>query len=138
LLKLDPNIINSFEDVERLDGNRIEVGYEDDDGEMQSATIHLKIELCHNCEGEGSHLRTSLRNVAFSSEDEDYDPDFMDEMRQGNYDQRCEECCGEGRILVIDEHYCPKEVLDYMNGAMEAEYNYQQEVNAERRYLGGY
>lgn len=88
----------------RLEGAHVSnecLYFEDGDGKEQ--VLPLQIVLCENCRGRGSHLQSSLRDIAFSQEDQDYDPEFMEEMREGCYDQECYDCCGQGRIYVLAE-----------------------------------
>lgn len=102
-INLESYLTNILEGVS-ISGDRVYYEIEDEETEdciTKSLPVHIA--LCDNCDGKGHHLRTSLRDIAFSSEDEDYDPDFMEEMRNDEYDECCEECDGSGRIYVIDE-----------------------------------
>lgn len=130
-VRIDPFLVKNFE-AEMID-RELHIFIDD----VEYIVPH-KIELCPNCSGEGKHLQTSLRNIAFSSEDEDYDPDFMEEMMNGDYDQRCDVCYGDGRIYVIDEELCDKDILEEINSTTEAIYQIHAEEAAERRYFGGY
>ena len=103
-----------------------------------SAIVKVKMVLCNNCEGKGSHIKTSLRSIAISSDDEDYDPDFMDDMMAGHFDQSCQRCNGFGRVYDIDWEYCPEEVKDSIQAIAEADREMRLEIESERRFCGGY
>lgn len=105
---------------------------EDECEQYEGTEQPWKIALCDNCEGQGTHLVTSLRNIAFSSYDEDYDPEFMNDMCNGHYDQTCEVCKGQGRIITLAES-CSKEVKEMLGSHYEAERDYRAEVEQERR-----
>lgn len=135
-MRIDPFLTHHFE--AEMEGNELHLQIENDEGEVTDEIVPHKIELCPNCGGEGRHLRESLRSIAFSSDDEDYDPDFMEEMREGNYDQRCDVCGGEGRIYVIDEQYCDQKILDAIQSTSEVLHEMHMEEQAERRFCGGY
>jgi hypothetical protein len=126
MISIDPFLINNF-DAE-FKQNKLILYFENG-----VEVVPHKIELCENCDGEGRHLRESLRNIAFSSEDENYDPDFMDEMREGNYDQRCNICNGQGRLIVIDGELCNKEILNEIELTLQSIYEMNQEYEMERR-----
>jgi hypothetical protein len=91
-----------------------------------------KVAICNNCEGTGTHLKTSLRDIAFSQYDDDYDPDFMDNMRNGCYDQTCEVCDGQGRLIILASTADPK-IMEAIQIKIEVDREYRQEVEMERR-----
>ena len=108
------------------------------DGRWVDHVLPGKIVLCENCDGEGRHLMNSLRGIAFSPEDEE--PDFIDDMRSGCYDQTCETCNGQGRVIGFDNsgdnNKKYKDALDRVNWVNEAVSEYYAEMAAERRYFG--
>ena len=110
--------------------------------EQPEFSLAVEVVLCGNCGGEGQHLRNSLRGIAFSSSDEDYDPDFMDEMREGNYDQRCDECGGEGRIYDLVEPLEGSKERALYDEVLETMGNYAQmdadDAYTRRMKSGGY
>jgi hypothetical protein len=126
MIPIDPFLVENF-DAE-FKQNELILYFENG-----AEVVPHKIELCENCNGEGRHLRTSLRDIAFSSEDEDYDPDFMEEMREGCYDQRCDTCKGEGRLIVIDKELCDKEILNEIELTSQTIYEMDMESEMERR-----
>lgn len=105
---------------------------EDEEAIYEGSDQPWKIAICDNCDGVGSHLKTSLRDIAFSTYDDDYDPDFIDDMMRGRYDQTCEICKGEGRIITLSS-IADKKITDDIQLSIEADREYRAEVEMERR-----
>lgn len=83
------------------------IGYGDDDEEL-THDFPAKLEVCHNCGGEGFVLNPSMRGHAYSREE--FQEEFHDEedreqyfKRGGIYDVVCPTCQGKNVELVIDE-----------------------------------
>lgn len=85
----------------------IELEWYDEDGEEVSHSFPSKNEVCHRCEGYGTHLNPSIGNHAYSQEEfyESFDEEGREEYfkRGGIYDVQCEECKGNKVIEVVDE-----------------------------------
>jgi hypothetical protein len=80
----------------------------DEEGEEVEHTFPAKNEVCHRCEGYGTHLTPSIGNHAYSMEE--FNESFDDEedraayfQRGGKYDVQCEECHGNKVLPVVDE-----------------------------------
>jgi len=105
---LDPKFMDNKLIIDDLEGEEQEIVRvwinEDEYEEVQGVVKSHVIVICPNCEGVGRHLITSLRNIAFSSYDEDYDPEFIENMCQGHYEQPCEVCNGQGRLITLAEY----------------------------------
>jgi DnaJ-class molecular chaperone len=52
--------------------------------------------ICERCEGEGTVVHPALS--VWTSEDRDEDPDGFEAMMEGQYDVRCPECGGNGKV----------------------------------------
>ena len=128
MIPIDPFLVKHYD--AGFQNNQLALYFEEEDKIVRVPHI---IELCWNCNGEGRHLQTSLRNIAFSSEDQDYDPDFMEEMREGFYDERCDTCQGQGRLIMIDEELCDKEILKDIELTVETIHEMNMESEMERR-----
>jgi|ERR1019366_5412091 hypothetical protein len=88
--------------------NTIEVSYFNDDGDEIDVVFPATNEVCHRCEGFGTHLTPSIGQHAFSSEEfyESFsEPEDREEYfrRGGIYDVVCEKCHGQNVVLVIDD-----------------------------------
>lgn len=85
----------------------IELTWCDEDGEEVEHSFPSKNEVCHRCEGYGTHLNPSIGNHAYSQEEfyESFDDEGREEYfkRGGIYDVQCEECKGNKVIEVVDE-----------------------------------
>lgn len=94
---------------------RMEISYENDDGEEVVVDLPSKKVVCSFCKGEGAHLCDGMRGVAFTQEDmADWEDDeraayFEHGVRKGtktpksHYDVKCEECDGEKVVDEVDE-----------------------------------
>lgn len=91
-----------------------------------------KIAICDNCEGAGTHLISSLRDIAFSPYDDDYDSEFIDNMKNGYYDQTCETCKGQGRLIVLASTADPK-IKESIQIKIEVDRECRAEIEMERR-----
>ena len=81
---------------------KIELSWEDDNGDEQQAHVPAKRVLCPECDGAGTTLCDSLRGVAFTAEDMADDPDFEEGYFGGRYDQTCRRCNGLRVVQVAD------------------------------------
>lgn len=84
----------------------MELTYENDDGDEVVIEVPSKMEVCDDCEGHGTVLNESMRNYAYTSEDEEFhDPEFREEYfkRGGIYDVQCPTCKGKNVVEVPDE-----------------------------------
>lgn len=107
--------------------------YNDDEEEI-SVDFPARHEVCHDCDGHGTHLRTSIRNHAYTSEE--FNESFDDEGRKeyfrhgGMYDQTCETCKGLRVIPVVAEDQLSTE----QKAQFEEYLEYFKEIEREREY----
>lgn len=59
-------------------------------------------ELCGLCEGEGKHSLAVSGEGITESEWADWSHEERESLFAGEYDRRCEDCKGSGKILVVD------------------------------------
>ena len=73
-------------------------------GADEDRIVHLpaKYEICSTCRGTGGH---SLRFGAITQRDrEEWDDDSFEAYMRGDYDEKCEDCEGSGKVLVDHQH----------------------------------
>jgi hypothetical protein len=105
---------------------------EDEDGNPVELPMHF--EVCGRCEGRGVHDHPAFSNGITSSEwADDFDEEGRADYLAGRYDVACEACHGVRVLLVPDEDRMSPSVLALWNAHCEAEWEYAQEVAAERR-----
>jgi DnaJ-class molecular chaperone len=112
--------------------------YEGIDGEDHFVHFPAKWEICYRCNGDGHHDHPAFSNGITSSEWAEWDDDDRENYLSGRYDVRCEECKGEGKILVIDEESCKhnKELMNFLEQYHEEQNKqaeFEREWEAERR-----
>lgn len=85
----------------------IELTWTNDEGEEITHQFPGINEVCHRCEGYGSHLTPSIGNHAYSMEEfnESFDEDEAQQYftRGGMYDVTCEVCNGDRVVQEINE-----------------------------------
>ena len=100
--------------------------YDDEDKLVHIPTVW---EICGACRGNGKgHLGN--RGFVITQEDQ-CDPDFMDSMMSGHYDQRCVECKGSGKIELPDWDAMTQETQKLI----QAEYDYRA-LCAQEKAMG--
>lgn len=106
---------------------------EDDTG----LELHLPTqwEICPTCDGEGQHSRAVDGNGITASEwnGPEWDEDSRALYLSGGYDQRCDECHGDGKIAVVDESRLTPDQLEWWTRWIESERQYHAIRAAERR-----
>lgn len=71
--------------------------YEDDDGVDITDDLPQKWEICGCCGGDGAHSqRLGVINR------EDWEPEELEDYMRGAYDERCDECGGDGKVRVVN------------------------------------
>lgn len=120
----------------------IEFEHENDDGEIVVYEFPSKFEVCHTCNGHGTHLNPSIGEHAYTA-DEFNEAFFDDEDKEeyfrhgGKYDVTCETCKGKNVISVIDELACNspelKESLKLYHEKLKTDAEYARECAYERR-----
>lgn len=92
-------------------------------------------EICGCCNGNG----TSSRYLgAITQSDREpggdwEDPDEFEAYMAGEYDRRCDECEGSGKVRVVDVEHLSAEDLAAYEAACDEERDYQACLAAERR-----
>lgn len=85
--------------------------------------LPTKWAICGTCDGDGGH---SIRFGAFSGrrlEEARQDEEFWEAYMSGQFDERCEECQGTGKIRVVS--------TEKMTAAQKQAYHEDREFEAE-------
>lgn len=82
--------------------------HETSHGVEHTHTLPSKFDVCHDCEGHGTHLAGGIREHAYTADelDEAFDDDEDRAAyftRGGRYDVECETCHGQRVVAVVDE-----------------------------------
>lgn len=101
--------------------------------ELYEHEFPARWDICDRCEGEGQCDSRAFSNGFTQSELAEQDPEFLECYMRGDYDTRCDECAGRGKVLVVDIERCTQEQLDALHEGREAEYADEAERAAERR-----
>jgi len=92
-------------------------------------------EICHRCDGEGTHVNPNIDGNGLTAEDFAEDPDFRESYMSGVYDVRCEECNGEKIVKVPNVDFLPSNIReDYERYEKEVR-DSDAEDAAEKRYF---
>jgi hypothetical protein len=84
---------------------------DDEDGEHQETDrLPAVWIICDTCSGNGAHSH-HLGAITHEDRCNDWDEESWEEYMDGGYDRRCEDCKGTGKVLVVDETACPKDLL---------------------------
>lgn len=70
-----------------------------------------KYEICSACSGHGASS-AYLGAITSEERERDWDPEEFEQYMEGAYDKTCEECNGSGKVVVVDEDSCNKELLE--------------------------
>jgi len=89
-----------------------------------------KAEVCHCCNGKGTCVNPSIDCHGISMNEFDEDPEFKENYFRGHYDIICPHCNGKNVILVPTT----SEGKENYANQLQEEYNYQAEIEAERRF----
>jgi hypothetical protein len=77
------------------------VGFERDGTEVEYS-LPGKFEVCHRCEGSGTHVNPSIDGNGISPEEFAEDPDFEESYFRGDYDVQCSMCKGARVVAEPD------------------------------------
>ena len=75
----------------------------DEDMEVE---IPSKYDVCHRCEGRGTHVDPRIDGNGLTREDFAEDPDFAEDYFNGVYDTTCYECKGLRVVKVPNLERC--------------------------------
>lgn len=114
---------------------------DDETGDEVVLSLPAKMEVCHDCEGHGTHLAPGMRFHAYSQEEfyEEFDDEDREQYftRGGMYDVMCETCKGKNVIAVVNENACrteeQKALLKRYYDIEKDKAMFRREQEAERR-----
>lgn len=82
------------------------------DEEIGSCHLREEWAICDLCRGSGGH---SNRFGAYSADEwNEHDDEFRENYISGLYDERCDDCNGSGKILILDEEALSDEARQYL------------------------
>ena len=125
---------------------KMELTYENDEGEEVTFEVPAVNVVCDDCEGEGYVLTEGMRHHAYSVEEfnEAFDDDEEDReayfTRGGKYDVACPTCKGKNVVLVPDEDHIPEDEKENFKAWQESEEKharYEAEDRQTRRMENG-
>jgi hypothetical protein len=105
-------------------------------GDDWSPDVELpaKWEICSRCRGDGTHWHPAFDNgITAEDRDRDWDEESWQDLMNGLYDVRCEECKGSGKVLVVNEDAIPADLREAWEEHCKAEAEYQAELAYEAR-----
>jgi RecJ-like exonuclease len=113
------------------------------DGDEVEHAMPAKMEVCHRCEGTGTHTNPSIDgNGITGSEWAEWDEEDRETYMSGGYDVRCEVCDGRNVVPVADPDSASAEVLaaweQHQEEEAEAARDYASEAALRRAESGGY
>lgn len=95
-----------------------------------------RFEVCPRCRGSRTHVNPAIDgNGITASEMEELGDDFRDDYVAGVYDVQCQECDGDGLVLVLDEGRCTPEQLA-MYDELERERFESNAIEAQEMRMG--
>lgn len=93
--------------------------------------LPFNYEICPCCNGHG---KSSAYLGAYTrSEMDEQGSDFLEAYMAGEYDRRCNECDGDGKVKVADTSRMTPEQVKQLEEDDRFEAEYQAECEAERR-----
>lgn len=102
------------------------------DGVEHELPAHF--EVCHRCEGKGSHVNPAIDGNGLTAEDfEEQGEEFREDYMAGVYDVACERCRGDRVVPVLDRKRCDQKLLAAYDEREREEREYQACCAAERR-----
>ncbi len=104
-----------------------------DEEDPELASIPAVYEVCETCDGRGSHVNPSIDAHGISPEEFHEDPDFAESYWRGDYDQSCNECCGQRVSPTVSPNATQKQ-QDYVHSRIDAHYEIEASYEAERRF----
>jgi len=106
------------------------IQFTDDDGNEHE--LPTKYEVCHQCNGHGSHVNPSIDGHGISREEFDADPDFEEAYFAGRYDVQCYTCKGLRVVPEVDETQVSPDLLAAYHAHLDSEAEYRQMCRMER------
>jgi len=111
---------------------------ESEEGEEVSFTLPIRFEVCHVCNGRGTHVNPSIDAGGIHSDDEFWADDRDEETGEsryfsGFYDVTCYTCGGRNVVPAVDERGADKATLAVWHARLTDEADYEAICRAERR-----
>lgn len=100
-----------------------------EEGDEIEVTLPTHYEVCGTCGGKGT---SSAYLGAFTREDFDQDPDFMEDYMAGRYDRACDECGGKRVVEVVDLDRMKPKLRKLYEAHVEENIRYAQMERMER------
>lgn len=125
----DRRTLNGMVNRGKIDGEYLIV----DTGEDEPLKLQTKFGVCPTCGGRGRHTNPSIDCCGITADEFHEDPDFAEEYFRGDYDVTCSECNGLRVVPEVDRKNNKKEDLAAYDAYIQSEWDYAQEVAAERR-----
>ena len=121
------SVIPSTDNSARLDADRV--------------AIPARFEVCHICEGSGSHVNPNIDRHGLDPSDPELDPEFWESYHSGTFDVTCHGCDGRRVVLVPDDgpgplHELVVMVITELEERDQEAYEHYQEQYAEARAFG--
>jgi DnaJ-class molecular chaperone len=106
-------------------------------GDDTEVTLPWRWEICSTCSGNGHH---SHRLGAISEETMwgDWDEQDREDYFAGAFDETCSVCDGSGKVRVVDETRCTKDMLKAYREQQEDDAEMRAIERAERLHCFGY
>jgi len=105
-----------------------------EDGE-ETIYLNARWAICSRCHGDGTHVNPAVDGNGITQEEMDQDPDFFEAYMSGQYDIRCEECDGSGKVAEPDPHNNPAELLEAWE-AFQKDLAESRAIEAQERRMG--
>ena len=112
------------------------------EGETMDVELPTRWEICERCDGDGTHVNEAIDGNGITAQEwaENWDDDDREAYLRGEYDVRCTECGGSGKVRVVDlEQIAASSDPDLKRALVEYEEDeqdrasYEAERRAERR-----
>lgn len=93
--------------------------------------LPYRFEICSVCDGHG---KSSAYLGAYTADEmAEQGPDFREEYMAGAYDRTCDECRGDGKVMVADRSRMTAAQIKAYDEELDDEAEWRAEVEAERR-----
>jgi RecJ-like exonuclease len=100
------------------------------DNDETEIILPLEWGVCPICQGNGSHVNSTIDSHGIGQEEFDADPDFAESYFSGQYDVPCNECKGKRVVPTSKDARFVKAVQE----AEDDDYRCKQEAASERRF----
>jgi DnaJ-class molecular chaperone len=103
----------------------------------EDVEIHVPFEwvICDYCRGNGTHSKHLGAFTASEWDEQGFE--FQEDYLAGNYDKTCEVCNGTGKVRSPRWEVMNEDERRWLQESYDANAQWKQEQEAERRMLGG-